>query len=124
MGGAIAAETPTWPDHSRGAHGERIVTVADTTTEVRITFYTEPPERITDPHLQQLGVQAYRAVVGQPNVQEGDAERLYPEFRVRPARFFTVGRVFEVLWVEPAGTTVITTANPCCSFMQTTDNRS
>jgi hypothetical protein len=28
---------------------------------------------------------------------------LYPDYKIRPAKFFVVGRVFLVLWTEPAG---------------------
>ncbi|KAF2722887.1 hypothetical protein K431DRAFT_221009, partial [Polychaeton citri CBS 116435] len=41
---------------------------------------------------------------------EEEEERLFPLFRKpqHPARFFTVGKVFLVLWVEPAGESVVT----------------
>ena len=34
---------------------------------------------------------------------ENVTSTLFPDFRIRPARFFTVGRVFLVLWSEPGG---------------------
>jgi hypothetical protein len=34
---------------------------------------------------------------------EGVTSTLFPDFRLRPASFFSLGRVFMVLWSEPAG---------------------
>ena len=96
------------PSVTRGPHGESIFEVVD---DAKVTnfFIKDPPERTTDPALLKVGVKAYRRVFGPSDVREGDAENLYPDFKVRPSSFFALGKVFSVLWVEPAGSTVITT---------------
>ncbi|KAK3050779.1 hypothetical protein LTR09_008145 [Extremus antarcticus] len=69
---------------------------------------------ITDPELYDQGVRAH--VMLMKTGDEGDEEKLFSTFKVRPQprRFFTLGKVFMVLWVEPAGEsrTLITSWQP------------
>ena len=78
---------------------------------VQSRFQERP--NVTDPALSKLGVHAHRVVLE----TEGDEERLFPDFKRRdqPRKFFTIGKVFLILWVEPAGenaNTVITSLEP------------
>ncbi|KAK3636180.1 hypothetical protein LTR56_014343 [Elasticomyces elasticus] len=90
------------------ANGVRVVSAINPATHVRTIIGTSPPQRITDPELFRAGIHARRMLYG----SEGLGERLYSEFRKRddPHSYFTVGRVFAVLWTEPAGetTTLVT----------------
>ena len=87
--------------------GRRVVDAFDQGNFVRTRYSTGPADRITDPALFEGGVRAYRMLINTQN--EGDTEeiteRLFTTFKVRdqPRRFFTRGKVFLVLWVEPAG---------------------
>ena len=74
---------------------------------VRTMMGTEPADRITDPALYHSGVRARRILYGTGGEP---TERLWSGYKIRPRDFFFVGRVFLVLWVEPAGetTTAIT----------------
>ena len=98
---------PTPPEIRQGPHGERIVSVYDPNTRVRTIYVSEPAERMTDPELLHKGIQAHRFLHATDN---NETEQLYSTFRVRNHPFFVLGRVFLVLWVEPAGenTTVVT----------------
>ncbi|OJD34982.1 uncharacterized protein BKCO1_19000171 [Diplodia corticola] len=60
-----------------------------------------PAEQMTEPRALQSGIRAHRRVRG----GAGDAERLDPRFvKHTPGRdFYKVGKVFKVLWPEPAG---------------------
>ena len=79
----------------------RYVYVQNPRSEVATTLQTGPSERITDPELLNAGVHARRRLLG----SEGEAEKLFKTFRKRdnPRNFFTLGKVFRVLWVDPAG---------------------
>lgn len=81
--------------------GLRTVYAADEQTRVRTVFATGPKERISDTTLLRHGAPAHRMLLG----TEGDAESLFPGYSVkRPGnKWFRLGRVFLVLWVEPAG---------------------
>ncbi|KAL1638748.1 hypothetical protein SLS58_008672 [Diplodia intermedia] len=59
------------------------------------------PEQMTEPRALRSGIRSYRRVRGRP----GEVERLDPRFvRHSPGRdFYKVGKVFKVLWPEPAG---------------------
>lgn len=67
----------------------------DPNTGVRVTMQNTPP---APRNLQAEGIVLQRSFVG----TAGNAERLFPEYIVRPSRFFCLGRVFMVLWAEPA----------------------
>lgn len=91
--------------------GLRVSETYNPRNDVRMIFASHlhnPIDRITDPSLLRSGVSAQGMLIGNPASGEGDAERLYSSFQVRSHRFFVVGRVFLILWVEPAGTTAVT----------------
>lgn len=88
-------------------NGQRVISTMDPTTEVRTRYQTEPVEQITDPRLFRYGIRATRSLLE----TGGDSkERLFDGYRKRsqPRKFFTVGKVFIVLWVEPAGGSLVT----------------
>nr|POF06904.1 hypothetical protein CFP56_31528 [Quercus suber] len=64
---------------------------------------------ITDPGLHGTGVRAHRALYGASSGREGDSERLFSDYKIRPHKFFSVGRVFIILWVEPAADATLIT---------------
>lgn len=85
-------------------HGIRTVEIRDPGNLVETRFATPlqgRSEGITDPVLFRRGIHAERMLYG--TGREGDTEHLFSGFKVRPRSFFRVGRVFLVLWVEPAG---------------------
>ena len=88
----------------------KIVQVFDPRSRVVTKYQTGPAEDITDPQLlyDSRGRGAYRKLMG--NGSEGETEQLFATFQVRstPRKFFTVGKVFMVLWSEPAGQTLVT----------------
>lgn len=79
------------------------VRVYDPHNEVRTAYRTGPTHEITDPALHQQGIGAHRMLLA--TGEEGEEEELFEGFKVRPypRNFFTVGKVFLVLWSEPAG---------------------
>lgn len=88
----------------------KIVQVFNPSTRVQTHYQTGPGNEITDPSLIRdgRGRVAYRKLL--PTGSEGDTEQLFATFQVRssPRKFFTVGKVFMVLWSEPAGQTLVT----------------
>ena len=94
----------------------RFVEAANPDNAVSTRIQTGPADRITDPNLLRAGIRAERLLMG----TGGDTERLFENFRRRdrPKTFFTVGKVFRVLWVEPAGesNTVVTSLEPGTSY--------
>ena len=95
--GATGPITPTISQNN----GVRIVTAQDPDSLVTTNIGTGPPERITDPVLYDQGVRARRALY--PTA--GDEEQLFSNFKIRKNDFFVLGRVFKILWSEPAGET-------------------
>ena len=93
---------PVTPQVRVGRDGQRIVETADPTTHIRTIIQTAPATAITDPALLQSGIVARSRLLPSDNEVY---ERLFRSFRLRdqPRKFFTVGKVFHVLWVEPAG---------------------
>ncbi|KAK5719521.1 hypothetical protein LTR15_008045 [Elasticomyces elasticus] len=83
------------------AGGVPITSSTDRRNLVETRVATGPENLITDPDLLGSGITAQRALYG----TEGDEERLFSTFKVRERaqRFFKVGRVFLILWTEPAG---------------------
>lgn len=73
----------------------------DPRSQVQSTSQIAPREAITPRELQAEGIFVSRALYGTP----GETERLFAEYKIRPnaRRFFREGRVFLVLWAEPAG---------------------
>ncbi|KAK5682115.1 hypothetical protein LTS10_005240 [Elasticomyces elasticus] len=83
------------------AGGIPITSSTNSRNLVETRVATGPENLITDPALLGSGITAQRALYG----TEGDEERLFSTFKVRERaqRFFKVGRVFLILWTEPAG---------------------
>ncbi|KAK5696193.1 hypothetical protein LTR97_008613 [Elasticomyces elasticus] len=83
------------------AGGVPVISSTDRRNLVETRVATGPENLITDPTLLGDGVTAQRALYG----TDGAEERLFSTFKVRekPQRFFKVGRVFLILWTEPAG---------------------
>jgi hypothetical protein len=79
----------------------------DPRTEVRVLVETSPPERITPPDMLAQGIAARQSLLG----TSGDTEKLDPSFFIRPSKFFMFGRVFKILWAEPAGGNTAVTQN-------------
>jgi hypothetical protein len=79
----------------------------DPDTQVQTLVQKSRPELVTPPELWKEGIRARQRLI---DTQSGDSEKLDPSFSIRPGTFFSVGRVFKVLWAEPAGgnATVIT----------------
>ena len=93
---------PVIPQVRVGNDGQRIVEATDPTTHVRTVIQTAPANAITDPALLQSGIVARSRVLSSDSE---DSERLFESFRLpaHPRKFFTIGKVFYILWVEPAG---------------------
>ena len=93
---------PVVPQVRTGSDGQRIIEAADPNTQLRTVIQTAPVQAITDPALLRSGIRATRMLLPSDN---DPVERLFKTFRQReqPRKFFTVGRVFAILWVEPAG---------------------
>lgn len=93
---------PVTPRVRFGEQGQRIVEAADPKTNLRTIIQTAPVTAITDPALLQSGIFARSRLLP---AADDVTERLFKSFRLRdqPRKFFTVGKVFLVLWVEPAG---------------------
>lgn len=77
-------------------HGAQLLQSIDQRTGVQTIIQNAPP---TPGNLQAEGITVQRELIG----TAGSAERLFPAYIVRPSRFFCLGRVFLVLWAEPAG---------------------
>ncbi|KAK0861021.1 hypothetical protein LTR87_017118 [Friedmanniomyces endolithicus] len=95
---------PTGPIFSQSDSGVSVVTAQNPTSRVTTNIGTGPPERIIDPYLYDQGVRARRAIYGN-NGNEGEQDPLFSNFRIRRHDFFTLGRVFMILWSEPFGET-------------------
>lgn len=77
-------------------NGAELEQSVDPRTGVQVIIQNAPP---TPRNLQAEGIVLQRSLVG----TGGNAERLFPDYVVRSSRFFCLGRVFLVLWAEPAG---------------------
>ncbi|KAI7366451.1 hypothetical protein KC354_g4127 [Hortaea werneckii] len=95
---------------SRVHNGIRWVDARNPDTGVSTRIATDPPNLITEPGLWSSGrgggVRAHRMLAG--NSQQ-ETEALYPSFKLRQKDFFREGRVFLILWTEPAGEPTATT---------------
>lgn len=95
---------------ARVQNGIRWVDARNPDTRVSTWIATDPPQLITEPGLwnsgRQGGVRAFRMLAG--NSQQ-ETEVLYPSFKLRHRDFFREGRVFLILWTEPAGEPTATT---------------
>ncbi|OQN98508.1 hypothetical protein B0A48_15769 [Cryoendolithus antarcticus] len=74
----------------------------DRQTRIQSAIKFEPKEDITQPDLYRKGVRAYGKLVATES--EDNEEFLDPAYRVRKqaTKFFVLGKVFLVLWAEPA----------------------
>ncbi|KAI7477497.1 hypothetical protein KC351_g8798 [Hortaea werneckii] len=81
--------------------GVQFVRTFSSASQVQTTVGLQPPERITDQELYNAGGHAHGLLRGDGRPEE----QLYSSYRVRFSTFFTVGRVFQILWTEPAGAT-------------------
>jgi hypothetical protein len=99
------------PPQVTNSNGQIITFVQDERSGVRTIFQTQPIDAFTDPALYQSGIRGYRYLYA-PDANEN--EQLFPGFRKRdqPKKFFTVGKVFLVLWVEPMGESLMTNFVP------------
>jgi hypothetical protein len=77
-------------------NGSEFLYSIDPRSGVQAIVQNSPP---TPEDLQAEGVIVRQRLAG----TEGNVERLFPDYIIRQARFFSVGRVFLVLWAEPAG---------------------
>ncbi|KAI7271377.1 hypothetical protein KC343_g2884 [Hortaea werneckii] len=95
---------------SRVHNGIRWVDARNPDTGVSTWIATDPPNLITEPGLwgsgRGGGVRAHRMLAG--NSQQ-ETEVLYPSYKLRQKQFFKEGRVFLILWTEPAGEPTATT---------------
>jgi hypothetical protein len=110
------AQTHTAPQSSQAPvqtnrfqyNGKEMMQAMDPRTQVRVLVETSPPEQITGPEMLAQGITARQSLLG---TQSGDTEKLDPSFYIRPAKFFVFGRVFKILWAEPAGGNTAVTQN-------------
>lgn len=72
----------------------------DPETEVQSLIQKAAPEIVTPPEVLAEGIVAHSRLLG---TKSGDSEKLDSSFIIRNWRFFSIGRVFRVLWAEPAG---------------------
>ncbi|KAI7190469.1 hypothetical protein D0869_00297 [Hortaea werneckii] len=95
---------------SRVHNGIRWVDARNPDTGVSTWIATDPPNLITERGLWDSGrgggVRAHRMLAG--NSQQ-ETEALYPSYKLRQKEFFKEGRVFLILWTEPAGEPTATT---------------
>ena len=101
--------TPLPPRTATFPNGTNFSLVEDKRSGVRTAF--QPKPAFTDPALAQFGIRGYRYLV---SPDENQTETLFKSYQKRsqPKRFFTVGKVFLVLWVEPKGESLITNFEP------------
>lgn len=98
-GGNIQPQGPGNPQNGRHVHRAR-----DPQSQVQTTVATGPGVT-ADNILRHHGVRITQELVASPNATEGESEDLWPDYKVRGRGFFEFGRVFHVLWAEPAGST-------------------
>lgn len=67
---------------------------------MQTTVQAGPPAEITDSKLLENGLSAHQLVFANP---ESSEDPLFPEYALWERKFFAVGRVFMMLWAEPAG---------------------
>jgi len=87
------------------ASGVTHYVVTDSMSGVQSTYERGPPEHVTEPSAYAGGITANMKFKGSSGAHPGVAETLDPRFQVRknPRKFFCVGRVFLMLYPEPAG---------------------
>lgn len=89
--------------------GGKIIKASDPAARVSTHYRTGPNKDITDPALFQEGKRSARYLL-KGSGSEGDTEHEFLTFEVvkSPRQFFTVGRVFAILWTEPRDGTLVT----------------
>ncbi|KAM0708465.1 hypothetical protein Q7P35_005117 [Cladosporium inversicolor] len=106
--GMSISSTPSlsqnWPEQQSDTG---LVHGYDPDTQVQSSIQKADPEIVTPPEFRAEGIVSHSRLLG---TESGNSEKLDPSFTIRPKRFFSIGRVFKVLWAEPAGgnATVIT----------------
>nr|OQO17713.1 hypothetical protein B0A51_14463 [Rachicladosporium sp. CCFEE 5018] len=80
---------------------EQTFSAENSNTRVRTVITKGPKSQITDVALFKAGIEAEEMIKGTANV----SEPFDPSFRkcAKPERYFTVGRVFHMLWTDPPG---------------------
>ncbi|KAK3075500.1 hypothetical protein LTR53_001117 [Teratosphaeriaceae sp. CCFEE 6253] len=96
-GQASEAMVSALPVVSEG-NGLRYVSANHSSSLVTTTAATRPVQLVTDPVLYNEGIWTTPAFYGAAR----EEERLYSTFRTRKHSFFNFGRVFKILWSEPA----------------------
>ncbi|KXS94570.1 hypothetical protein AC578_7520 [Pseudocercospora eumusae] len=74
----------------------------DERTGVQTIFSTGAAKDITEPAAFRLGVSSSKLILG---TDTGDEEKADPSYARKQSSYFIVGRVIELLWVEPRGET-------------------
>lgn len=90
-------ETQEWTTRD----GDHFLDVRNPHSKVQTKLQLGPANKITDPALFSKGITATHMLMP----TQGEEERLFEGYKRReqPRRFFTRGKVFRVLWSEPAG---------------------
>ncbi|KAK4950628.1 hypothetical protein LTR10_010621 [Elasticomyces elasticus] len=89
---------PTRPTITQ-ENGVQIVVTQEPRSRVVSKVGVGPAHLVTDPTLYSEGRRARGALYG----TDGEEEQLFSTFRIRRHSFYIRGRVFRVLWAEPAG---------------------
>jgi hypothetical protein len=78
-------------------NGQRVTYVQDPRS-LRTVYQSQPADGIVDPILRSSRITGHRYL---HSADQSEPEQLFPEFGIReqPKKFFTVGKVFLVLWV-------------------------
>ncbi|KAI7371962.1 hypothetical protein KC354_g202 [Hortaea werneckii] len=98
---AVPALPPSVHRDTYEQDGVQFVRTFSSASQVQTTIGLQPPERITDQELYNAGGHAHGLLRGDGRLEE----QLYSSYKVRLSGFFTIGRVFQILWTEPAGAT-------------------
>ncbi|OQN96405.1 hypothetical protein B0A48_17657 [Cryoendolithus antarcticus] len=87
----------------RSEHDSAVHRGIDRQKRIQSAIKFEPTEDITEPGLYDNGYRAHAKLVATGNTE--DSEFLDRDYRLRPQgnKFFIPGRVFLVLWAQPAG---------------------
>lgn len=88
-------------DVETGSQGEQFRVLVQANNLVQNRIQTYPPRDITDPDFLRHGVRSQGKLMETP----GETEVLFSAYKRRksPRQYFKVGKVFMVLWAEPAG---------------------
>lgn len=105
-----AASDSVGPDGTTTHQQGPYIRAVNPKNKVQTLYQTGPSDEITDPDLFRTGRGKGAVRMLLRTGSEGDTEQLFSTFEIRtsPRRFFTVGKVFMILWSEPAGSTLVT----------------